>query len=90
MGFILQHIVQQWQREKDEENIEHEKRESQARRQAELPTDIMKQPHRTIPVDPVISPFDSEEDKVPREDSQIPHWSPEYPSTLDTVPKDTL
>ena len=32
VGFILQHIVQQWLREQDEENLEHEKGESEARR----------------------------------------------------------
>ena len=49
----------------------------------------MNKPHRIIPVGPIISPFDSGEDKVPREDSQIPHWSLEHPSTPDLVPKDT-
>ena len=56
-GFILQHIVQQWQREQDEENIEHDKRESQGRRWAELPTDITNKPCRIIPIDPIISPL---------------------------------
>ena len=73
MGFILQHIVQQWQREQDEENIKHEKRESETRRRSELPTEITNKPHRVIPVDPIISPFDSGEDKVPREDTPIPY-----------------
>ena len=47
-------------------------------------------PCRVIPVDPIISPFGSGEDKFPREDTPILHWSPEHPSTLDLVPKDTL
>ena len=58
-GFILQHIV--WQRE--EEDLEHEKRESEIRRQSELPTDLTRKSRRVIPVDPIISPFDSGEDK---------------------------
>ena len=32
VGFILQHIFQQWLREQDKENLEHVKRESEARR----------------------------------------------------------
>ena len=89
VGFILQHIVQQWLREQDTENLEHEKRESEARRQSELAADSTDKPCQVIPVDPIISPFDSGEDKVPREDTPIPHWSPEHPSTLGLVPKDT-
>ena len=89
MGFILQHIVQQWLREQDKENLECEKRESEARRQSELSADLTDKSRRVIPVDPIISPFDNGEDKVPREDSPIPHWSPEHPSTLNLVPKDT-
>ena len=44
MGFILQHIVWQWLREQDEENLEHEKRESEAR-WSELPSDLTDKPH---------------------------------------------
>ena len=36
VGFILQQIVWQQLREKEEENLEHEKRESEIRRQSEL------------------------------------------------------
>ena len=32
VGFILQHIVQQWLREQDEENLEREKKESEVRK----------------------------------------------------------
>ena len=46
-------------------------------------------PHRVIPVEPIISPFDSGEDKVPEEHTPIPHWSPEHPFAPDLVPKDT-
>ena len=44
VGFILQDIVWQWLREQDEENLEHEKRESEARRQSELPSDLTDRP----------------------------------------------
>ena len=65
------------------------KRESEARRWSELPADLTDKPRRVIPVDPIISPFDSGADKVPREDTPIPHWLPEHPSMPDLVPKDT-
>ena len=64
-------------------------KESEARRQSELPADLTDKCHRVFTVDPIISPFDNGEDKIPREDTPIPHWSPECPSTLDLIPKDT-
>ena len=57
--FILRHIVQQRHQEIEQEKVEREKRESERRRQSELPTDITDKPKRLIPVDPIISPFDS-------------------------------
>ena len=89
MGFILQHIVWQRLREQEEEDLECEKRESEIRGQSKLPTDLTAKSRRVIPVDPIISPFDSGEDKVPGEDTPIPDWSPEHPSTPDLVPRDT-
>ena len=62
---IRRYIVQQRHRELKEENLEHEKRESEIRRQSELPTDLTSKLRRVIPVDPIISPFDSGEDKTP-------------------------
>ena len=46
---------------------------------------------KVIPVDPIISLFDSEENKVPREDTFIPQKSPEHLSSsdLDSSSKDT-
>ena len=73
----------------DEENLECERKESEARRQLEALVDSEGKPHRVIAVDPIISPFDSGEDKFPREDAPHPCWSPEHPSTPDLVPKDT-
>ena len=88
VGFILRHIV--WQRLREQvEDLEHEKRESEIRRQSELPTDLTGKSRKVFLVDPIISPFDSGEDKVPGEDTPIPHWSPEHPSTPDLVPRDT-
>ena len=87
--FIIQHIVLQRLREKEEEKLEHEKRESEIRRQSELPTDLTDKLRRVIPVDPIISPFNSGEDKTPGEDTLVPPWSPKHPSTPDLVPRDT-
>ena len=88
----MRHIVQQRHQEIKQEKLEREKRESERRRQSELPTDLSDKPRRVIPVDPIISPFDSGEDKVPREGKYIPHWSPEHLSSpdqdSDPVPKD--
>ena len=81
--FMLQHIVLQRLREKEEEKLEHERRESEIRRQSELPTDLTDKLRRVIPVDPIISPFDSGEDKTPGEDIHITPWSPEHPSSPD-------
>ena len=70
-GFILQHIVLQRLRENEEEKLEHEKRESEIRRQSELPTDLTDKLRRVISVDPIIFSLDSGEDKMPGEDIHI-------------------
>ena len=67
VDFILRHLVQQRHQELQQEKLEREKEESERRRQSELPIDIRNKPKRLIPVDPIISPFDSGEDKVPGE-----------------------
>ena len=71
-GFILQHIVQQRLREQEEEDLGCEKREIEIRRLSELPTNLTRKSRRVIPVDPILSPFDSGEDKdlVPRDTPQ--------------------
>ena len=81
--FILRHIVQQRHQELEQEKLEREKRESERRRQSELPTDITGKPKRLIPVDPIISPFDSGEDKVPGEETYVPYRPPEHPFSPD-------
>ena len=79
----MRHIVQQIHQELEQEKLEREKRESERRRQPELPTDITGKPKRLIPVDPIISPFDSGEDKVPGEDTYVPYRPPEHPISPD-------
>ena len=72
VDFILRHLVQQRNQELEQEKLEKEKEESERRRQSELPIDIRDKPKRLIPVDPIISPFDSGEDKVPGEGAYRP------------------
>ena len=81
--FILRHIVQQRHQELEQEKVEREKRERERRRQSELPTDIADKPKRLIPVDPIISPFDSGEDKVPGEGTYVPYRPPDHPFSPD-------
>ena len=80
---ILRHIVQQRHQELEEEKIEREKRESERQRQSELPIDITDRPKRLIPVDPIISPFDSGEDKVPGEGTYVPYRPTDHPISPD-------
>ena len=82
--FLLRHIVQQRHQELEEEKGEREKRESERRRLSELPIDITDRPKRLIPVDPIISPFDSGEDKVPGKGTYIPYRPTEHPFSPDT------
>ena len=78
--FVLRHIVQQRHQKLEQEKLEKKKEESE-RRQAELPIDIRDKPKRLIPVDPIISPFDSGEDKVPGEGTYRPTDHPFSPDT---------
>ena len=80
--FILRHIVQQRHQELEQEKLEREKGESE-RRQSELPTDITDKPRRLIPVDPIISPFDSGEDKVPGEGTYVQYRPTGHPFSPD-------
>ena len=82
--FILRPIVQQRHQELEEEKIEREKRESERRRQSELPPDITDRPKRLFPVDPIISPFDSGEDKVLGEGTYVPYRPTDHPFSPDT------
>ena len=72
--FTLRYIVQQRLQEKQLEDLENEKRESEKRRQLEVQHDIVNRPRRLIPVEPILSPFETEGKKVPGEDPFIPQW----------------
>ena len=82
--FILRHIVQQRHQELEQEKVEREKRESKRRRQSELPTGITDKPKKLLPVDPIISPFDSGEDKVPGGGTYIPYRPTEHSFSSDS------
>ena len=88
--FILRHIVQQRHQELEQEKLEKEKEESERRRHSELPIDIIDKPKRLIPVDPIIPPFDSGEDKVPGEGTYRPTDHPFSPDTGLESPSSTL
>ena len=79
----MRHIVQQRHQELEEEKVEREKRESERRRQSELPSDITDKPKGLIPVDPIISPFDSGEDKI-LEETYIPYRPTDHPFSPNT------
>ena len=81
--FILRHIVQQRHQELEQEKVKREKRESKRRRQSELPIATADKSKRLIPVDPIISPFDSGEDKVPGEGTYTPYRPTEHPFSSD-------
>ena len=70
--YTLRYIVQQRLQGKQHEETEKEKRESEKRRQIEVPHDIINRPRRLIPVEPILSPFELEGRKVPGEDPLIP------------------
>ena len=79
--FTLRYIVQQRLQEKQLEELEKEKRESEKRRQLEVQHDIVNRPRRLIPVEPILSPFEIEGEKVPEEDPFIPQLPFENPET---------
>ena len=63
--------------------MERERRESERRRKSELPIDIADKPKMLIPVDSIISPFDSGEDKVPGEGTYVPYRPTKHPFSSD-------
>ena len=57
--FTLGYIVQQRLQEKQLEELEKEKRESKKRRKFELQHDVINRTRRLIPVEPILSPFET-------------------------------
>ena len=84
--FTLRYIVQQRFREKQLEELEKEKRESEKRRQLEVQHDIINRPRRLIPVEPILSPFEIEGKKFPGEDP----FNPQLPFEKSKAKSKTL
>ena len=84
--FTLGYIVQQRLQEKHLEELEKEKRESEKRRQLELQYDIINRPRRLIPVEPILSPFETLENPLLPKDPRPHKDSTSSESSIDTGP----
>ena len=84
--FTLGYIVQQRLQEKQLEELEKEKRESEKRRQLELQHDIINRPRRLIPVEPILSPFETLENPLIPKDPRPHQDSTSSESSIDTGP----
>ena len=84
--FTLRYIVQQRLQERQLEEFEKEKRESEKRRQLELQHDIINRPRRLIPVEPILSPFETLENPLIPKDPRPHKDSTSSESSIDTGP----
>ena len=84
--FTLGYIVQQRLQEKQLEELEKEKRESEKRRQLELQHDVINRPRRLIPVEPILSPFETLENPLIPKDPRPHKDSTSSESSIDTGP----
>ena len=85
-AFTLRYIVQQRLQEKQLEELEKEKRESEKRRQLELQHDVINRPRRLIPVEPILSPFETLENPLIPKDPRPHKDSTSSGSSIDTGP----
>ena len=84
--FTLRYIVQHRLQEKQLEESEKKKRESEKRRQLELQQDVINRPRRLIPVEPILSPFETLENPLIPKDSRPHKDSTSSDSSIDTGP----
>ena len=84
--FTLRYIVQHRLQEKQLEELEKEKRESEKRRQLELQHDVINRPRRLIPVEPILSPFETLENPLIPKDPRPHKDSTSSESSIDTGP----
>ena len=84
--FTLRYIVQQRLQEKQLEKLEKEKRESKKRRQLEVQHDIINRPKRLIPVEPILSPFETLENPLTPKEPRPHTDSTSSESSVDTGP----
>ena len=83
--FTLRYIVHRLQ-EKQLEESEKKKRESEKRRQLELQPDVINRPRRLIPVEPILSPFETLESPLIPKDPRPHKDSTSSESSIDTGP----
>ena len=84
--FTLRYIVQHRLQEKQLEESEKKKRESEKRRQLELQHDVINRPRRLIPVEPILSPFETLENPLIPKDPRPHKDSTSSESSIDTGP----
>ena len=84
--FTLRYIVQHRLQEKQLEELEKERRESEKRRQLELQQDVINRPRRLIPVEPILSPFETLENPLIPKDPRPHKDSTSSDSSIDTGP----
>ena len=84
--FTLGYVVQQRLQEKQLEELEKERRESEKRRQLELQHDVINRPRRLIPVEPILSPFETLENPLIPKDPRPHKDSTSLESSIDTGP----
>ena len=84
--FTLRYIVQHRLQEKQLEESEKKMRESEKRRQLELQHDVINRPRRLIPVEPILSPFETLENPLIPKDPRPHKDSTSSESSIDTGP----
>ena len=84
--FTLRYIVQHRLQEKELEESEKKKRESEKRRQLESQHDVINRPRRLIPVEPILSPFETLENPLIPKDPRPHKDSTSSESSIDTGP----
>ena len=84
--FTLRYIVQHRLQEKQLEESEKKKRESEKRRQLELQHDVINRPRRLIPVEPILSPFETLENPLIPKGPRPHKDSTSSESSIDTGP----
>ena len=84
--FTLRYIVQHRLQEKQLEESEKKKRESEKRRQLELQHDVINRPRRLIPVEPILSPFETLENPLIPKGPRPHKDSISSESSIDTGP----
>ena len=84
--FTLRYIVQHRLQEKQLEESEKKKRESEKRRQLELQHDVINRPRRLIPVEPILSPFETLENPLIPKGPRSHKDSTSSESSIDTGP----